>query len=149
MKKPIYTDYHSKVLDTYSIRQAEQQIDDERSRYKEKMTEWWNTLSKDEKAIEQIKDDNNLSFNVSNYINEKYDIPLMLTSTQPKFELADISIGKNFQFAGDRNRVRKVLYIDGENVLVRTCGCSADNLYYFVHYSWLMENKTILEYLKN
>ena len=54
MKKPIYTDYHSKVLDTYSIRQAEQQIDDERSRYKEKMTEWWNTLSKDEKAIEQI-----------------------------------------------------------------------------------------------
>jgi hypothetical protein len=149
MKKPIYTDYHSKVLDTYSIREAEQHMDIEHSVYKQKMTDWWNTLTKDEKAIEQIKDDNNLSFNVRDYTKEKQDIQLMLTNGQNKVELSDITIGKNFQFAGDRNRVRKVLYIDGENVLVKTCGCLSDKEYYFVHYSWLQENQSRLSYLQN
>jgi hypothetical protein len=63
MKKPNYDFYHSKVMDTYSITEAERMIDQERSRYKEAMRKWWKSLSLKEKK-EEWKKDNSLSFYV-------------------------------------------------------------------------------------
>jgi hypothetical protein len=60
---PKYEDYHSKVLNTYSITEAERMIDDEHYAYKDAMQEWWDSLTQMERAIEMKKDkDNQLNF---------------------------------------------------------------------------------------
>lgn len=64
----------------------------------------------------------------------------LLEKVEPKLELASITIGKNYQFAGDRSTVRQVIDVDGEYVLVKTNGNLLEPAYYAVHYSWLHPN---------
>ncbi len=63
MLKPIYSDYHSKVLDTYSITEAERMMDDEHQNFKNAMQKWWNSLTLEEQKKEYAAD-TNLSFYV-------------------------------------------------------------------------------------
>ncbi len=66
----------------------------------------------------------------------------MLENITPKVELSQVEPGRSFQFAGDRCCVRQVIAVDGEFVLVRTCGNTDEALHYAVHYSWLRPNKS-------
>ncbi len=72
----------------------------------------------------------------------------LLTPVLPKIKITKIKKGCRFQFAGDRNRVREVVDVDGEFVLVKTLGDSSDLEFYKVHYSWLKKNETGLKYLR-
>ncbi len=71
-----------------------------------------------------------------------------LNPVDPSIEIKEVKPGRKFQFAGDRNRVREVVDVDGEFVLVKTLGDSSDLEFYKVHYSWLKKNETGLKYLR-
>jgi hypothetical protein len=66
----------------------------------------------------------------------------------PTLDLKDIIVGKRFQFTGDVNRVREVMVIDGEYVLVKCLGCTEDLPFHKCHYSYLKVNETSIEELK-
>lgn len=70
------------------------------------------------------------------------------SDSQPEVKLEDVILGKNYQFAGDRYRVRKVVLIEGEWVTTETIGDTSDHRFYKVHYSLLKPNKTPLSYLQ-
>lgn len=60
----------------------------------------------------------------------------------------NIEVGNRFQFDDDRNRVREILAIDGEYLLVKTIGCADDLPFYKCHYSQLKKNETQIEEYK-
>lgn len=62
--------------------------------------------------------------------------------------LDNIQIGNRYQFYDDRNRVREVLEIDEEYILIQTLGCTEDLPYYKCHYTHLKINETQVEELK-
>lgn len=71
-----------------------------------------------------------------------------LIPTKPTLNLKEIIYGKRFQFIDDKNRVREVMVLDGEYMLVKTLGCTEDLPYYKCHYSYLKKNETTIEDLK-
>ncbi len=66
----------------------------------------------------------------------------------PSLPFDEIVVRKRFQFTGDLNRVREILAVHEEYVLVKTLGCSEDLPYYKCHYSYLKANETTIEELK-
>jgi len=72
----------------------------------------------------------------------EHRVAMMLDKLEPKIKLSDVKINKVFQFAGDRDRVRKVIDVDGEYVRVRTYGDTNEPRFYLVHYTQLRPNKS-------
>ena len=62
--------------------------------------------------------------------------------TEKSIKLEDVLIGKMFQFEGDMTRIREVLDVDGEFVLIQTFRCSEDLPLYKCHYTHLKINES-------
>ncbi len=71
-----------------------------------------------------------------------------LTPIIPTLKLKDITVGQRLQFHNDKNRVREILEMDREYILVKTLGCTEDLPYYKCHYSYLKINETQIKELK-
>lgn len=70
-------------------------------------------------------------------------ISRMLEPTKPEVDLADVKVGKNFQFSGDKYGVRHVVDVEGEFILIQTLGHSNESGdYYITHYSHLRKNQS-------
>lgn len=57
--------------------------------------------------------------------------------TEKSIKIEDVIIGGIFQFEDDINRVREVIDVDGEFVLIQTFKCLEDYQYYKCHYTHL------------